>query len=101
MAPFENLLFFACITISHQLLYLLPNSASFWEVELDGNVMPNPQTERESPLQFPVVIEGDTEAQGMMSWAFAQPQGTWSLGWGAEPMGVVVGVYPSPSEAIF
>lgn len=85
VAPFENLLFFACVTISHRLLYLPSNSAYFWEVGLDGNVIPNPQTERERPLQFPGVIEGGTEAQGMMSWAFAQSQDTWQLGWGASP----------------
>lgn len=43
------------------------------------------------------MIEGETEAQGRMSWPFAQD--TRPLGWGLSPWMSLLGFCPSPTQA--
>lgn len=58
----------------------------FWEVGLNGNIISDLQTDPDRPWQFPVRIEGETEAQGRMSGLLHR-----QLGWGLSPWVLLLG----------
>lgn len=95
MAPSENLLFFSHIATSHWLLCLLSLSAFF----LGKAVIQNLQSEPGRPPQSPVLAAGETEAQGLLSGAFAQAQDAWQLGGGLGPWVLPFGFCPGLSGA--
>lgn len=67
VVPFENLL-------SSPVLLFSTGFSTFLQILLFSvkwRWTPNPHTEPERPLPFPVLIKGETEAQGMMSGVFA------------------------------
>ena len=105
MASLANLLFFAQVTTSHWLWSLPSSSVSHflvsWEVELDGNVIPNPQTEPEGSLQVPLFVEGETEAWGDDEPGSCIGPGHWAARLQAEPTGATVWPPSRPQLGLF